>query len=214
MITVISTGFAAPTKDKCLESVRRQVGVDVEHIYVEASDQERPLSALMNVLNAAASLPPDRVVALLDGDDWLSRDTALAIVQAHHDAGAWVTYGSFQYSDGRPGFTSPYLSTETVRQAQWRGSHLKTVRAGLLQYVMDDCPEELRNEPWPWDMIMMFAAIEMAGWERVRYIRDVLYTYNFRNSHEYTTDQKGRAKTAELEKIVRDLPAYTQIESL
>jgi hypothetical protein len=213
-VHVVSTGFAAPTKEKCLASVASQKGVLVRHYYVEASTQEPPQEVITNQMLVIRMLPPDAVVVLLDGDDWLAHDDVLARVKEMHDAGAWVTYGSFRYDDGRRGFAAPYLATETVRSALWRATHLKTIRAGLFQRLRLEDQAWPSGAPVPWDMVTMFAAIEQAGWDRTVFCPDVLSIYSFATSHEWRAGNRGREDERSIEADIRARPPYARVEGL
>ena len=211
MIHVVSTAFAAPTRERCLASVASQRGCQFTHHYVEASTQDPPQDVITNQMSVIRSLPPDAIVALLDGDDWLAHPDALAAVAYLHEAGAWVTYGSFEYSDGRKGFAGELDTHQPVRAQAWKSTHLKTMRAGLFQRLL---PADLawpRGAPVPWDMVAMFAAIEMAGWERVAYCREVLYVYNLSTSNEWRNGPQGEIALAAQ---IRARPAYGRIEAL
>lgn len=209
MITVISTGWNATTKHLCLASVAAQVGVVVEHRYIEASEQAIPLGAGQNLARACDDLPPDRIVAWVDGDDWLAHRRALVSVQSAHDAGAWVTWGQFMTSDNEPGFASDYGVQDEPRACSWRATHLKSVRAGLVQRIRAD------DLQWPdgapWDMAIMFPVLEMAGPGRRRFLSDVLYIYHEPSSYER---EHGANRTRMLEQKLRALPRYDRVESI
>lgn len=135
------------------------------------------------------SLPPDEIVVWLDGDDWLATDVALARVATEYKMGAMMTYGSFVYADGRPGFAAPYSevnhATRNYRQAPWYATHLKTFRAGLFQQVPDSMLQD-RFGKWfelAVDQAVMFPMLELAG-PRAHFIPDVLYVYNAAHSFE------------------------------
>ena len=198
-LVVVSTGLDAPTKSRCLDSVKSQRGVSgVVHVYIEASGQSPRLSATENFRRVVMALDPSDVVVCLDGDDWLAHDLALVRVEAQHALGAWVTYGSFAAApeppgSGRPGFTRPYPSS-AYRREPWLASHLKTFRAGLYQRIRED---DLRVDgEWcmAQDLAMMFPILEMAGPSRIVHISDVLYVYNWATSNACrgTLDERNR----------------------
>ena len=192
-------------------SIASQRGVAFAHHYIEASIQVPPRDVITNQMSVIRNLPPDAVVALLDGDDWLAHPDALAEIQYLHDAGAWVTYGSFEFSDGRPGFAGLLDSSQPVRSQPWKATHLKTMRAGLFQRLLPSDLAWPRGAAVPWDMVAMFAAIEMAGWERVTYCKEILYVYHFQSSHEW---KSGPSEEIALAAQIRARPAYDRIESL
>jgi len=209
VITVISTSFGS-TSSRCVESVARQTQVEVEHVRIEETDPGR--SKIENVLAAVRSLPPKSIVALVDGDDELACPDALARAAQWHHAGAWVTWGSFRYADGSPGFASPYRYDETPRRAPWRATHLKTLRAGIVQRI----PEAyLRGAAHRWtradDMGIMFAAIELAGIDRSVYIDDVLYVYSLETAYELTGGDMARLKADE--DYLRSLAPLDRLET-
>lgn len=215
--TVISTGFNAPTKAQCLESVASQWGGPYEHRYIEASEQKPPRDVITNLSAAVADLSPWDVVVWLDGDDHLARPGALQTVEWMHQTGAWLTYGSFAFADGRPGFAAEYTEAERaagVRAAPWKATHAKSFRAGLVQRLR---AEDLS---WPegaavcWDMLVMFAAIEMAGWTRTLFCPTVLAIYNLESSHEFRHGAAGRAEQVRWEAVIRARAPYERLEAL
>ena len=213
MITVISTGYRTDS-GPCAESVREQ-SVVATHAWIDASSQTPVKTCPENLLRLVQDLPPDSIVAWVDLDDRLARKDALHIAEWHHNQGAWVTYGSFAYADGRKGFASPYRVGESFRTSAWRATHLKTFRAGLLQRVK---PEHFKwGGMWinrAVDMAVMMPVLEMAGHDRVKFIPDVLLEYNFGASFEFNASPQELTREKMIDQYVRGLPAYERLESL
>lgn len=207
-VHVVSTG--RPMREWSRRSVAAQIGVNFKHWQVDASTQDPPRSVLENVSSVVWELPKDAVVCWLDGDDELAHPQALEKVWSLHAAGAWVTYGSFRYSDGRMGFADVYRHDEPVRTTPWRATHLRSFRAGLFQRIR---PEEIAasREGMPHDMIVMMACIEMAGHDRAIYCPDVLCIYHLETSHEW---RHGPAQERENEKLVRGWAPYERVKAL
>ena len=182
---VISTGLHTPelARARCLRSVKEQVGVDVEHRVFDAElpDPASPWAHFQILSECLKSEAPDTIVVSLDLDDWLARPDALAIVQKHHDDGAWVTYGSYKHADGRPGHCEQLKGDP--RKVPWVTSHLKTFRAGLFQRIT---ATDLRFDgdwlPHARDLALMFPMLEMAGRESSHFVPEVLVTYNYANA--------------------------------
>ena len=148
------------------------------HVYIEASTSPE-ITKLQNLSRAIATLMPEDVVVLVDGDDWLATPDALSVVRRAHDDGAWVTWGSFEYADGRPGFARDLNWEWSVRAQPWVTTHLKTFRAGLFQRIA--AHDLMADGKWmdrADDPAFMFPVLEMAGRDRCRFIPDVLYIYN------------------------------------
>ncbi len=210
--TVISTGYAPPpkAKAKCIASVRAQLQCEVDHVVIDASLQDPPRDHFPNLIDALAKLPPDRVVASLDLDDWLGPPTALSTVAKYYAAGAMVTYGSFMFADGRRGFARAYAPTENVRKVPWRGTHLKTFRAGLFQKIKH---EDFQDESGKWlpyarDLALMFPLLEMAGYDRTAFIPEPIYVYNYATSTEFNATPGVLAEEKRLVALVRSRKPY------
>lgn len=205
-ITVISTGFAAATRHLCGASVRAQLGGPYEHVYIEASEQDPPKSVTQNWYEAIGKLGPERIVVLLDGDDWLAHDRVLQRVAAIHERGALVSYGSYITSDGERGCCAPYVRNE-YRREPWYASHLKTFRAGVFQQLT---PEDLQFDG-EWinranDVAVMLPLLEMAGPDRVTFCEETLYIYHQRSSY---TAKHGGEEEKEWEMRIRQKPSKT-----
>jgi hypothetical protein len=218
--TVISTGFAVPpeARRKCIESVRSQfrppLGPAYDHVYIDAADQDPPKSHFENLIEVISKLPDDRIVACLDGDDWLGPPSALVTQARYFAAGAWVTYGSFQFADGRRGCPSePYLPGENIRKVPWKATHLKAFRAGLFKKIKHE-HLKLPNGEWlphARDLALMFPLLELAGPKRTAHIPTLLYVYNWRNSTEFRGNAETRKAERECVKYVRGLPPYEEL---
>jgi hypothetical protein len=213
-VTVISTGFKAPTARVCRASVAAQAGVEVEHRYVEASDQNPPKSKIENLLAQVADLAPDTVVALVDGDDWLAHPRALARIADAHARGAWVTYGQFMNTRGEKGFAAAY-ETSDYRRSPWRATHLKTFRAGLMQRIKH---EDLQFEG-KWidrgdDPSFMIPILEMAGPTRSVFVPEILYIYNSSLNWESSATHAERSREKAIEQFVRHKRPYETLRNL
>jgi hypothetical protein len=182
-------------------------GVEFEHVYVEASTQTPCLSGYENAWNVIKTLPPDRVVALVDGDDWLPTDDVLAHVEYMHHLGAWVTYGSFEYSDGRPGFAAEWGG----RDAPWTATHLKTFRAGLFQRVRHQ--EHNRFHEHAWDILVMVPMLEMAA-ERATFCSRLMYVYNFASSYERKASPTELGQLRRAAEWVKTQKPYARVDAL
>lgn len=214
--TVISTGFAVPAdaRRKCIESVRSQfrppLGPAYDHVYIDAAEQDPPKSHFENLIEVIGKLPDDRIVACLDGDDWLGPPSALVTVARYFAAGAWVSYGSFQFADGRRGVPSePYLPGENIRKVPWKATHLKAFKAGLFRRIKHE-DFKMNGEwlPHARDLALMFPLLELAGPARTAHVRECIYIYNWANSTEFKGNAETRKAEAECVKYVRGLPPY------
>lgn len=225
-LVVVSTSFAPPAdaRRRCLESVaaQRREGFSVEHVYLDAAEQNPARGHFENLRSVIAPVSPDTVIVSLDGDDWLGPPDALARVARAHAEGAWVTWGSFVYADGRPGFAAGlpvYAWSEEMpnairpgqlRYLPWVTTHLKTYRAGLFQRID---PAHLRVSHGR-DLAVMFPCLEMAGPEHSRFIADPLCVYNLENSTLFNGSPAEVAEERAQVDHVRRLPPYARIDAL
>lgn len=209
-MVVVSTCFASPVEAKHKLSVAEQT-IKVEHIFIDAAKQDPPRSHSENLFRAVLPLHPDSVVVQLDGDDWLATPEALEkVMKLYEDPEVWLTYGSFLLSVGTSVSTTnaPYAPDEDVRTSRWRASHLKTFRAGLFQRID---PEDLKGQDGQFtsysvDRATMYPMMEMAGWDRTRWVRDFLCVYNWDNTVEKNSLERtalGQKATEFFEKKLR-----------
>lgn len=186
-LVVVSTCFKSPTETMCRASVSMQT-LKAPHVFIDAALQAIPKTHSENLYDAVKILHPDDVVVQLDGDDWLAHPHVLEqIAGLYVDPEVWLTYGSVLMTDGTyNGNNMPYGPNEDIRTSRWRCSHLKTFRAGLFQLVN---PEDFMFEgEWTShavDHATMFPMVEMAGWDRTRWVKEAIYVYNFENSVEF-----------------------------
>jgi len=234
-MTVVSTALNAEKWVKrCIESVHRQTFIDWTHIFIDAksddntwmntkmanqdtrtrlaqNDVRQP--ALQNAVETWNDLPDDEIVVWLDGDDWLAHNRALEVLaETYTDPDVWLTYGQFMMPDGTIGFASRYPAGANVRQIDWRATHLKTFRAGLVKKIKS---ADLLKPDGSWcdlaiDHAVMYPLLEMAG-ERYAAIDKVVCVYNFAASWWATQDDRARALERAEDNRFRALPAYERL---
>ena len=238
-MTVVSTALNAEKwVARCIESVQRQTFEDWTHIFIDAKSDDHTLkeaakqiargntlqtrlvdsstrkAALHNAVATWNTLPDDEIVVWLDGDDWLAHDRALEVLaETYTDPDVWLTYGQFMMPDGTIGFASRYPAGKDVRKIDWRATHLKTFRAGLVKKIK---PADLQRPDRPgWcdlaiDHAVMYPLLEMAG-ERYACIDRVLCVYNFASSWWATHDVAARALERAEDDRFRAMPPYERL---
>jgi glycosyltransferase involved in cell wall biosynthesis len=151
---------AATTLGDTLESVRRQVGVDVEHWVVDGGSTDQtakvverhgqhlagyvsePDRGLYDAMNKGASLTRGDILGFLNADDWYANDNALAWVAEAFDQGADLVYGDLVFINA----TAPFRIKRVWRDAThlpadffrlgWQPAHPTTfVRRDLFEAV-------------------------------------------------------------------------------
>lgn len=217
--TVLSTAFAPPeaAKARCYASVAQQfrppIGPWCEHVYLDAAKRYGGPSHFAQLVEVISKLPDDRIVACLDGDDWLGPPNALTTVARYFQAGALVSYGTFRFADGRRGHPSEgYRAGEDVRRAPWKATHLKCFRAGLFKRIKHE-DLQMGGEwlPHARDLALMFPLLEMAGHDRSAHVREEIYVYNLATSVEANADEATRKLERECVQHVRGLAPYARV---
>ena len=216
---VVSTAFhpAPDARELCLSSVRNQRDVSVTHLYIDAAMQATPQSVTENLRQMIGGRrDPREVVAWIDGDDWLTHPDVLRFVEhIYEDPDIWLTFGSYRCADGRPGCCAPY-ETDMYREEPWKASHLRTFRAGLFQRIKpEDLVTEVRGKSQgaP-DHAVMLPMLEMAGPLHVRFIPEVLVTYNFRDSFEHGASTEDMLHERAAATRIRQRAPYARLEAL
>ena len=165
--------------------------------------------ALANIVRATelAAHAANDVIVIIDGDDWLSDNTALErLAHYYSDPSLWLSYGSHKllrrrWRDrlrGRPnrGQARPVpdsvarLGLYRYHTGPWCASHLRSYRKFLWDEIRD---ADLRDDDGEYfcsaaDVATMLPLMEMAGPEHARYLPDILYVYN--NDHASSDNQE------------------------
>jgi hypothetical protein len=126
----------------------------------------------------------DDIIVCVDADDFLIDEDAFRIINDTYESNPTLllTYGSYvNLSNNKRGkFCGEYSNGESFRQSPWRGSHLKTFKYKLWQALPKT---QLQWDDGEWfeccaDRAMMIPMMELAGYDRIKYIDMLLYCYN------------------------------------
>ncbi len=124
---------------------------------------------------------PEDVVVMLDGDDWLASERALAVLEREYGEGWDVVWSTWRGSDGMPG-NSDYLSPLISPRLQpFVTSHLFSFRARLFDTLR---PRDLQDDEGRWfraacDLAIAWPVLEQTI--RRKFVDQVLYVYNRAN---------------------------------
>jgi glycosyltransferase involved in cell wall biosynthesis len=145
--------------------------------------------------NYATYLPihanEDDIIIVLDGDDSLYGNKVLSYLNDfYNEHNCLVTYGQSLWTDGRKGFARPYTQQEfnNLRKTQFLASHLRTFKYECFNELMNqdpnfDCFKDKNGNFYMMagDVATMYPIMEIAGFEKVKYIDKILYLYNIHN---------------------------------
>jgi len=175
--------------------------------------------ALRNIYETVIKLPPQKIVVLVDGDDFLSTSFALNILaEAYKNGTTWMTYGSYtDYPDYLGGLCEAIpkrvWQDKQLRSYKWVTSHLRTFYAGLFQKIKKaDLLTGGRFYPTTWDLAIMFPMLEMASRNHVTFIERALYFYNRANPiSDFRTHRQLQLR---LEQELRQKTPYQPLRKL
>jgi glycosyltransferase involved in cell wall biosynthesis len=237
---VINCGPCAPFIGRCLASLRAQSfegwralvtvdpcgdPTDVEAVAAARGDERirvrrnrQRLYSLANLVEAIgeAALDPEDVIVILDGDDRLLVDHALAtVVEAYEGHACWMTYGSFIPDVSGPprGMWPAYPDdTRDFRTAAWLATHLRTWKRWLWDLVDDD---DLRDDEGRYfrvavDLAVMIPLLEICGTRQARHIAEPIYCLNRR--YDWRTDERRYREQQRNERIIRSRRPYRTLE--
>lgn len=145
-------------------------------------NQPRRRYVLANTVWALTNLiiRPQTIVCVLDGDDWLIRSDALAMIAKKHKRYD-VVWTKHLRSDGTPGISRRLPKEAKPRQHRWVSSHFRTFKRYLftpikLADLKDNHGRYYRAAA---DLALMFPVLELAGPKRWHFLPIATYTYNF-----------------------------------
>jgi len=146
-----------------------------------------------------AKAKPEDVIAWLDADDML-KFGALKIVAKEYEKKPklLVTHGSYWRTDlqRRTKTSKKYNKDKPVREQPWRGSHLKTFKYKLMEHFKK---RWLKDKKGKWymassDMALMIPILELAGLDRVKFIRKAIYKWRMTSKALLKTDRQLQIK--------------------
>lgn len=206
------------SSDKSAQIVEELIVDDPRFLLIKNSEKKY---ALKNIYDGIEYLKPSEedIIVIIDGDDWLANKRSLEIVDKYYleDPNTLMTYGTYiEYPTGRiPNNVKEYsrnvLMQGRVRQDIWRASHLRTFKYKLWKSIN---PEDLKDQNGNFyvmtgDLATMFPMLEMAR-ERAKYIKEIIYCYNFSNP---INDEKiNHSLQLTLENEIRNKKVYNRKE--
>jgi len=185
---------------------------------------EKNKGALENLYRAIHSCKEEEIVAIVDGDDFLSHDWVLEKLNCYYaNPNIWLTYGSYlsypQYTTGECSRRLPDAIFKKVSLRDYSKkhgmltSHLRTFYAALFKKIkFQDFLYKGNFFDSTYDGAMMFPMIEMAGKEHIFFIKDKLYIYN--RANPLNDDKVNFEKQQRCWRTILAMPPYQKLDSL
>lgn len=174
---------------------------------------------MYNQYHAISAVAADKVIVIVDGDDWLAHNEVLSYLNSiYQSQDVWLTYGQFWYwQKNRLGICrklpdAVIKNNEIRTYPRWVTSHLRTFYAGLFHKInKEDLMYGDAFVPMCADIAAMFPMLEMAG-QHMRFIEEILYIYNDANQLSFFHDR--RQEQIALQKNLCSRPKYQPLDTL
>ncbi len=173
--------------DRTAEHTRDAIGDDVR-FRLQVLDQRVWQAKAQQIAFASLDARPQEIVVLVDGDDWLLSEDALAIIhQLHHERRLLAAYGNYITTDGEvcpwsQDYPLKAKITGTYRSVGWLAAHPKSFRYGLLRHVHESALTDSNGTYFrtAGDHALFLPILELAG-TRTGFWKQPLYVYNRAN---------------------------------
>lgn len=204
--------------DKCNDDsekiVHRYSVFDPRITYIVNEEKEYGLGSFIKAVKSI-NLKDEDVILHLDGDDWLTDNNVLSFIDnIYSTEDVWMTYGSCKRTHGTPTASinnrcaSPMPANYDFRKGPWLFSVLKTFKYFLWKNLKDQDLRTLvtnRYYPRAWDNAIMRPIAEMCGRDHIRYVKELLYTYN-----DFHCNTCKAGPQIEYEKEIKNRDRYEQ----
>jgi len=199
--------------DKTPEIIQKYKS-DKVHVNV---NREAKLLPIGNIVEGIKKLKieDNDVIVTVDADDWLAHPNVLKTVATYYveNPHLLLTHGSWQdYPKSGNIFNNsiPYVKAEFdrgIRKGLFHGSHLRTFKYKCFKDIPDHFfkNKDGRYFDSAGDTALMFALLESAGFENIKFIPEVLYIYN--RETEFNEDKvKNQTQINNLREIMMKSP--------
>ena len=156
--------------------------------WVRRPERAGVVSNIYDILSKV-DLAENDIVVLVGGEDYLLHARVFyKINELYKKYNCLLTYGQFCSGKGFIGNCAPYTKEEfeDLRKCDWRISHLKTFRFKLFKAFLQQDPqlnaykdEEGRFYFTSSDIPLMYPLPEIAGYENVRFNKNVMYVQRY-----------------------------------
>ena len=201
--------------DKSYDVAKQEIGDDERFILIKNTEKKYKTKNFIDVIRDNENIDWDDVIIELDGDDQLSDNFVLGLInKIYVNPDIWIC-GS-RWKDKKGG-TMKYgrANADKPRSTSWNFSHMRTYRAFLFRMIKD---EHLRYNGEYFkaavDLGIGIPMLEMSGNEHYHYLDEVTYLYTWHDHQSYSNnssfgDSNLQKNTA---KHIYQLPVYKKLD--
>jgi glycosyltransferase involved in cell wall biosynthesis len=197
--------------DNTVEIIKKTIQGDNRFVLIE-NKTKMYQPGNYNQIIRGLNIHDDEICVEIDGDDWLPNSNVLGLInETYEDTNIWMTSGSFKYSNGPQGFSTPPNGHTDIRKQSFTLSHLRTWKSWLWKKIKE---EDLKDSEGNYlsvagDLSFMFPMFEMSGEKHYRHISTITYIYNENNP---LNDHKvNMPKVNSTVNIIRNKTPYNKI---
>jgi len=194
--------------DNTVDVIKKTIQGDDRFILIENNKKMYQPGNYDQVIRGL-DIPDDEICIEVDGDDWLPNSNVFGLInEVYSDTEIWMTSGSFKYSNGALGFSTPPARFDGIRKQNFTLSHMRTWKSWLWKKIKIEDLKDSEGNYWKvaGDLAFMFPMFEMSGKNHYKYINEITYIYNELNP---LNDHKVNMPTVNsIVNIIRNKPEY------
>ena len=200
--------------DNSYEIAKRVIGNDDRFKLIKNTHKKFKTKNFIDVINNNPEIGWNDVIIEVDGDDRLSDNLVLGLInKIYTNENIWICGSKWVDVNGRS-MKYGKANADKARSSPWNFSHMRTYRAFLFRSInIKDLIFEGEYLKSAVDLGIGIPMLEMAGNDHYYYLDEVTYIYNWHDHQSYsnnsaTKDSKLQGKTA---KFIYSLPPYEKL---
>ena len=187
---------------------------DERFILIKNTEKKYKTKNFIDVINNNSDIDWDDVIVEIDGDDQLSDNFVLGLInKIYTNENIWICGSKWMDKNGVVGNYGKF-SANKARIKSWNFSHMRTYRAFLFRMIKE---EHLMFEGEYFkagcDIGAGIPMLEMAGDEHFYYLDQVTYIYTWHDNQSYSSTNSFGDKTlqSKIAGYVYKLPRYENV---
>lgn len=187
---------------------------DERFILIRNTEKKYKTKNFIDVIRDNKKIQWDDVILELDGDDKLSDNFVLGLVnKIYSDENIWICGSKWVDKDNRK-MNYGKSDTENARRTSWNFSHMRTFRAFLFRLIKD---EDLKYGDEYFkaacDLGHGIPMLEMSGTEHYYFLDKVTYIYTWHENQTFTDNNSFGDSTLQkkIAKHIYSLPQYSKL---